>query len=810
MNDLRFAFRQLLRNPGSATVAVLTLALGIGLNAAIFNLGRALLVRPVPGVSHPDRLVQIGRTDNGEGFRSLSYADFRDFKAQVKALDLAALWDGAFEFEEGAWVEHVRGAVVSGNYFNLLGVRMAAGRPLLPRDDTAPGAHPVAVISYRLWQQVFAGEPKAVGRTVRLNGADFTVVGVVGPEFKGTERQRALDVWVPMAMLAEAAPGLGNARQLLSDRATGWHGAIGRLRPGFTLAEAGAELAAVARRLARLFPESNAGRGVAVVSGTSAYQRDRKATRSELTLLLALAGLVLAGACASVTNAQLARAIARRREMRIRVALGAGRGRLLRQSLTENLLLAGIAGVLAWVLAVWTSRLFVVLLPADLELGTLRLHPGARVFILGVALALSSGITSAIASWWWLARRDPACALRESATRGLCTRAPLRNALVVGQVALAMALLVTVGLLGRSLQQVLRRHEGPALKSVLVASLDVGELGYTPARGRQTIETLRRRALGLAGVATAGFVSIRPFHQEEADATARNTGMTERQGLPVGEAIVTPGLFESLGIPLSEGRDFDAHDRSSTRPVAIVNEATANRLWPGRSALGRRLIVAGKTGRRAFEVVGVVADARLGAVTGAGVPEVYLPFAQHYQSRMVLAVRAKGRARPLIGAARAAFAAAAPGLPPVAVRTLDEELAFMLEPERATASVVSIFAALALVLATTAIYGLVMWSVVQRTFEFGVRMALGARPADIVGLVMRGAGRLLMAGLGVGALLSLALTALLRSRLIGVSFADPVTYGCVLALLGAVGCGAAYLPARRAANLDPMEALRYE
>jgi putative ABC transport system permease protein len=566
----------------------------------------------------------------------------------------------------------------------------------------------------------------------------------------------------------------------------------------------------VARRLARAFPESNAGRGVAIVPGTSMYQRDRNTTRSALALLLAVAGLVLVGACASTANLQLARALEQRREMGIRVALGAGRGRLLRQVFTENLLLTSVGGGLGLVLMAWASRLAGVVLPASLEPGTLQLRPDFGVFVFGVALTLLTGIGSVIIPAWWVARRDLTTALKQSAMQSVAWRAPMRNALVVGQVALSVLLLVAAGLLVRSLQQVLRRHSDLAANSVLVASVDVGPLGFAPAQGLRIIEAMRQRVLGLPGVQAAGFASVRPFRRTDGVATARAEGATEHEAMAAGETIVTPGFFSTLGIPLPEGRDFDAHDTPSSPPAAIVDEAMARRLWPGRSALGRRLMVAGKLGGRAFEVVGVVGDSRSGAVIAPAEPEIYLPYAQHYQPQMVLQVRAAGSAKPLIGEVRAAFASVEPSFPPFAMRTLAEDLEAQLQPERATASLATVFAALALVLAAVGIHGLVTWSVAQRTREFGVRLALGGRPADILSLVARQAGRLVLLGLGLGTLLSLLLTPLLRSRLVGVSFADPITYGCVLALLAFVGGVAGYLPARRATKVDPMEALRHE
>jgi predicted permease len=800
----------LVKSPGLAVVLVLTLAIGIGATTGIYNLAQAMLVRPVPGVRQPEHLVQIGRTRQGEGFSTVSYADFTEFCAQARTLELAAIYDTPFHLGSGTTAERVRGAVVSGNYFELLGVRVAAGRTFLPQEDTSPGKYPVAVIGFGLWQRRFGGDADIIGRTVTLNSYPFTVVGVADPRFKGTERRREIDVWVPMAMLAQAAPDFGTRPDLFSSHGVAWHDAIGRLKPGVSLAQARTELEMIANRLQQAFPDSNEDRGVAVAPGTSVHQRDRRETGQVLTLLLAVAGLALLGACANVANTQLARGAARRREIGVRLALGASGGRLVRQLLTENLLLALAAGSAGMVFAVWLSRLIVLLAPQTMGLTSLQLRPDTRVFAFAAGITLLAALVSGLAPSWRLACRDITCLLRDSSAQTGLSRSPMRNAIVVTQVALSLLLLVGAGLFLRTLQHVLNLRTELAVRSVLAATVDLGPQSYDPERGLQFYAALHERLRRLPGVKAASSATVRPFSDMGVLSPGRPEGAGEGDDVPLRSVTVTPGFFQTLGIPLLDGRDFEAADRPGAPAVAIVDESTAKRFWPDGRALGKRVVMGGRFGTQPFEVVGIVRDTPLGSPLQPAERLIYLPHAQHYQAQMALYVRAAGNPALLINDVRATLASLESNLPPFAVRTLAEELGQSLWPQRAKTTLLSVLAALALILAAVGLHGVIAWSVAQRTHEFGVRIALGAKSMDILQLVLRQGVRLILLGIAIGLATGLLLTPLARSQLIGVSPADPLTFVLTTLLLGAGGLASCWLPARRAARIDPMAALRCE
>jgi predicted permease len=808
--DIRYGVRTLGRNPGFTAVAVLTLALGLGAATGIYNLAQALLVRSAPGVQEPGRLVQIGRTRKGEGFGTLSYADFAEFRDQAKTVELAAMYDTPFHLGTGAAAERVRGAVVSGNYFTLLGVGAAAGRTFGPQEDAVPGAPPVAVVSFGLWQRYFGGDTHVVGRTVLLNGCPFTVVGVTAAQFKGTERLRELEVWVPLTMLAQAVPELGTRRDLFSDHGAVWHDAIGRLKPGVSLTQARMELETIAHRLEQAFPSSNDERGVAVEAGTSVYQRDRGQTREVVTLLLTVAGLVLLGACVNVTNMQLARGAVRRREMGIRLALGAGGRRLVRQLFTESLLLALVAGGVGMLLAVWLSRVMVLLAPAAMGLTSLQLGPDGRVFAFTAGLTLLTALVCGLAPSWRLGHGDLAGPLKDAPAQFSSSRSVLRSSLVVVQVAFSLLLLVGAGLFLRTLQYASNLRSGLPVHSVLVATIDLGLQGYDSPRGLAFFSALRERVLKLPGVQAASFAATRPFHEMNEETSARAQGSAEGDALPLCCTTVASGFFQTLALTLLEGRDFGAADTAGAPAVAIVDASTARRLWPGRSALGESVVLGGRFGAQSFEVIGVARDTPFGPASQPVARAIYLPHAQHYQPQMVLYVRTVGDPSSLLAGVRTTLASLEPGLPLFAVRTLAEELGRSLGPQRITASLVSVFAAFAVTLASVGLYGVVAWSVAQRTREIGVRMALGARPRDIARIVLRHAGRLVLGGLVLGLGLSFALTRLVKSQLVGVSPTDVAAFALGPLILMAVALLASYLPARRAARIDPMVALRSE
>jgi predicted permease len=807
LRDLRLAARSWRRSPGLAAAAVVTLAAALGANTALFTLVNAVLLRPLPGVAHRDRLVNVHRrTADGTTFLGFSHPDYRDLRERTRALDGLAAFNGrGASLGDGAGASELVGLqLVSGNYFEVLGVRPSRGRLLTDADDAAPGASPVAVLSHALWQRRFGGDPSVVGRTVRLNGFPFTVVGV-GPEgFSGHFIGFPFEVWVPLAMTARAAPG-----EDLAWRDSDWLELVGRLAPGETLARGQADLAGVIASLAREYPGRHKGASADVRRTTGIDDSLHGAVVSFVAALQAAALLVLVIACVNLAGVLLSRAAARAREVAVRLALGAGRAAVVRQLVAETALLvvAGAAGGL--VLAVWAADLLHAFQPGFALPLRFDLSIDGRVLAFTAGATALAAVLFGLVPAWQASGLDLVAALGAGRGGEGGTRARLRHALVVGQVALSMVLLVAAGLFVRTLQRARVVDPGFDLAGVSTARLDLSLLARDEANGRAFYDRLLERLAAEPGARSASLATSLPL-RSLAPPVAAIHAETEpplpEAGLNVLYTTVSPSYFDTLRIPLRAGRTFVPADGPAARPVAVVNRALAERLWPGADPLGRHLRHA--TIDRV--VVGVVGDTKVRRLTEDAPPQLYLPLAQSHSPRVRVLLRTDGDLALAAAAMRREAAALEKDLPVTDVAPLGDVLAFALFPQRMAGAISSALGGLGLGLAMTGLYGVVAWSVSRRMREMGVRLALGATRRDLVVLVLVQGMRLALAGIVLGALGGAVLAQGLRSLLPGVSPTDPGTFAGIAAAMGAVALLASYVPARRAAGVDPMRALRHE
>jgi predicted permease len=815
--DLRYAVRMLLRRPAFTLVAVLSLALGIGANATIFSVVDALLLRSLP-VADPGRLVTIYTRDAQNPAMlggPLSHLNWRDYREQARSFSgiLGYNW-AAMSFARGAEASVIVGQLVSENYFQLLGVRPARGRVFTAEEGERPGASPVAVVSDHFWRQHLDGDPAVVGRAITINGSPFTVVGVAPASFTGTDTAIQPELWVPMTMnrqiLRDPDLNLYNTRRGLIINA------IGRLRPGATLAAAQAEMTAIARHLEQEHPTDNKGRTVWLLPLPQATVPPalRGTIVNGSLLLLGVVGLVLLIACANVANLLLARATARRREIAVRLSQGARRGRLVRQLLTESLVLALCGGGLGLVLMSWADHVLRVFLPTLPFPVTVSLDFGADPRVLGFALAvtLATGLLFGLVPALQSSRPQLVAALKSHAAtaparvRGM----ELRGALVAGQVALSLVALVASGLFLRSLAEAQRLELGYEAPDHLVSfAFDVGFYGLDQGRGEQLYRAIREQVAAMPGVTATTLAQAGPLQ----GSFYRSVFLEGQQqpaganGLMLEVDAVDPEFFRTAGVPILEGRAFTAADRAGAARVAIVNHTMAQKLWPGQSGLGKRFHF---FSRPSVEVVGVARDAKYDSATEDPQPFAYLPLAQNYTTAVVLVTRAAGDPLALLPALTRQVRALAPGLALVIQGTLPQQVHRALWAPRFAASLLALFGALALALAMLGIYGVMSFSVAQRARDIGVHMALGARRAVVLGMVLGQGMRLVAAGLAIGILLALAVSRLASGLLIGVSATDPVAFLATPPLLALVALVSIYIPARRATDVDPTVVLRYE
>jgi predicted permease len=818
--DLKFGARLLAKTPGFTVIAALSLALGIGANTTIFTLVNAVLLNPLP-VEDPSQLVSVFTTDernatDNAGFLQTSpsnYADLRD-KNEVFS-GLAAHAPLPLNISGGTGEpQQVFGEIVSGNYFSVLGARPLVGRGFLPDEDKTPGAKLVCVLGYGEWQTRFGGDTGIVGRTIDLNGQKFTVVGVMPKGFKGTNAIGAPALWVPSMTYPQTATGFF-LEMLRPDSRRGLiYNLTGRLKPGVTVKQAEANLKTIARQLEQEYPNENKGRNVSLIPLSQATVNP--GFRSNLviagSLLMTIVGLVLLIACANVANLLLARAAVRQKEIAVRLSLGASRGRLIGQLLTEGTLLALIGGAAGLLLAYWAQSVLWSFRPPFLQADAVDLDPDARVLLFTLGVSLVTGMIFGLAPAVQSSRPDLVVELKEkSSVPGGANRLfSLRNLLVASQVALSLVALVGAGLFLRSLQNAQQINPGFDVEHLATLSFDLGAQGYTEERGRQFQQRVLERAVSIPGVETAALASTIPLFQggfartvflEGQDATDRRAGRLVQ--ITVGSAR----LLDTLGISILRGRSLADTDQPNTPRVVVINETMAKRFWPDQDAIGRRFKFFGQDVFN--EVVGIAKDSKYNFIGEDPTPYIYQATTQVYQPQVSLFVKAKNPAA-VLGALRGEVQQLDRILPLTAVFTLNDIFDQSLWAPRMAASLLLVFAGLSLLLAVIGIYGVMAYAVHQRTREIGIRMALGASRADVLRMIVVQGLRLTVIGIVVGLAVSFAASRLIATLLINVSPTDVVTFVLVPIVLGAAALGASYLPALRATRIDPMVALRYE
>jgi putative ABC transport system permease protein len=812
LQDLRYGARVLMKQPGFTLIISLTLALGIGANTAMFSLLDAMLLRPLPGVD-AERIVQIGEAeiDTGKGFGSLAYPDYRDYRDQNSTLTgIAALSELPFHLGTDKIAERVSGAMVSGNYFEVFGVRAAQGRLLQASDDEVEGANPVAVISERLWRNQLGAE-QVMGKTISLNSYPFTIIGVVA-EFNGTSRNKErTDVWVPITMWRQSDPSTaGIGIDLLNNRLSNFGQHYGRLKPGVTIEQAQADLSTIAGRLRKIYPETNVGRGVRVLAGFDMSPGDRREIRFLIGVLFGVVAIVLLIACANVAGLMLARTSARRKEMGIRIAVGAGRLRLARQLLTESAMLAMLGGALAIVVAFWLMYGIRASLPGEFRdvWWQIGFVPDWRVLSFTLGLSIATGFLFGLAPALQSSKPDVLPALKDSGG-SLSHRSGgrLRSALVVTQIALSLVLLISAGLCVRTLQNLQAINLGFEAANVLTAKLDLGRQNYSEAQGREFYQRLLERVQSLPGVQAASLALNVPLSKSGWGGAV----FVDNQPLfSIPYHIVTPGYLDTMGIPLSLGRQFTEQDDARSSRVTIINETFARQVWPNENPIGQLFRVPISKGNQMVEVIGVARDAKAFILEDDTARAAYFPLAQQYNDGMTLHLRTTTKPEQLIAAVRQEIRALDPKLPIYGVKTLEQYQRDYLFKKRFQAALIGGFGLLALALASLGLYGALSFSVAQRTQEIGIRMALGARTGDVLRLVVGQGVRLISIGLALGLAGAFAAARVLKNLLYGVGLTDPLTFVGIPLLLLVVALLACWIPARRATKVDPMMTLRSE
>jgi macrolide transport system ATP-binding/permease protein len=816
--DLRFAVRMLIKYPAFSIVAFLAIALGIGVNTTLFGIVNTLLLRPLP-VGHSEQLVRVFTTDSHiNGKQANSYLNFLDYAKQNSAFDsMAGYVFAGMGMTRGSETLNVVGLVVSGNYFDLLGVRPVMGGGFLPEEDSTPNGHPVAVLGYKFWQKI-GGDAGIIGSIITLNGHAFTVIGVAPPSFNGVDVGFAPDMWVPMAMHEWALPAY---ERFFQKRRALFVNLVARLKPGVTISEAEAQMKTIARQLEQAYPDVNKERSIAMLSLEAAKTQvlappgNENIAQNVSALLLVAAGSILLIACANVANLLLARATTRQREMAVRLALGAGRSRIVRQLLTESVLLAVIGGVGGVLLAYGLGDVLRSLIPPTPIPLALNPQPDSRVLLFAFVLALISGLVFGLAPALQTARWDLTQGLRERTAAsggGRASRWNLRNLLVIAQIAVSLLLLIGSALFLKAFHNAQAINPGFRTENVAILTIDPTLAGYDKLRGAQLARTIGDQVrhdprvvsadlsewvpLGFGGPASTIIVEGRGDNDEYNRKIANVSG-------------ITPAYLETMGISFLRGRKFTEQDcEKNAARVAIIDETMAKQFWPNEEAIGRRF--------RFFiendwiEVVGIARNAKAFTLGETPAPMAYVPLVELRNGAISLFVRTIGAAGPMLSESHRIVRDIDVRVPITYEKTIRDHMAFALWPSWMGAVLLGSLGLLALVLASMGVYGVMAYSISQRTRELGIRMALGAQTSQVLQLVLQQGMFLASIGLAIGLFAAFGSTRFAGTFLYGVNPSDPFIFVGVTSLLALAALAACYFPARRVLKIDPVIALRFD
>ena len=812
LKDLRYGLRTMRKRPGFTAVAVLTMAVGIAANTTVFSWINAVLLNPFPGAGEPDRLVALETLAPSGEHLTTSYPDYRDLRDRASLLDgIAVAQPRPLNMGEGVHAERVWAEMVSGNFFDVLRVKPALGRFFAGQErDDSPGGHLVAVISYGLWNNKFHSDPGFVGRTVRLNRYPFTIIGVAPSEFHGSMAGMSFELWVPAMMYGELT---GAGSWYLQDRKTRMFLSLARLKPAVTVRQAGAEIQSLAQRLAELYANTNRGIGATLVPLWQSSFGAQKTLLAPLGILMGVCCLVLLIACANVANLLLARATARAKEFSIRLALGAPRSRLVRQLLAETVLLAVAGSVLGLAFAGGMRGSLKWLLPATSVPAVLDPPLDWKVLAFTEALALAAALLAGLAPALHAARLSVQEGLNEGGRSGTAGARShrLRGALVVAEVALAVVALVGAGLFVKSFQLAKTINPGFDPRNVTIAELHLSTAGYNADQAAVFCRRLRQQLEGSPGVQAVSFADTVPlsFHYgawEDLQIQGYVPGPSEN--MKIYRNLAAPGYFDVMRIPLVEGRDFTGHDDDKSLPVMIVNQEFLRRFLPNQNPIGRKV----NGWARWFTIVGVVKDSKYHTLTENPQPYFYIPIRQIFRPEMGVTfhVRSAGAPESAVGVIRQAVQTIDPNVAMFDAMPMTQSMGASLFGQKVAASLLSVLGGIALLLAAVGLYGVMAYSITQRTQEIGIRMALGAPPLSVIWLAVRGGMTFALVGLAIGLIAAGVLARLASAALVAVSPADPVIYAGVAAFLGAVSVLASWIPALRAARVDPVVCLRVQ
>ena len=824
--DIRHASRALRKNPAFVLIVVLTLGLGIGANTAIFSLMDQVLLRSLP-IRDPGSLVLLdgpgafmGRTFNNKTFSYPMYKDFRDRGGDVFSgaiarfpTSMTVVWRGQSE--------RANGELVSGNYFEVLGVRPAIGRVFNAADDQTPGGHPIALLSYGYWMRRFGGDPGVVNQTITVNGHPLTIVGVTAQGFTGLQVGQGCDVMTPMMMKAQMTPTWND----LDNRRSRWLNVFARLKPGVSRTQADAAMNVIYRQInaqeiqsipnpSPAFRQRFTSKHLDVLPGARGLSDLRTQFSTPLIVLMSMVGLVLLIACANVANLMLARTTARQKEIALRLALGAGRARIVRQHLVESSLLAMAGAVLGLLLATWTGGLLLAALPGDQASSNLSADPDLRVALFALALGMLTAVTFGVVPALAATRATVTSALKEEAgaVAGGGRQARLRRLLVVGQVAMSMLLLAGAGLFARSLYNLKSIDPGFQVEHLIAFSVDPSLSGYDSAGAVSLYERMQNELSAVPGVRNVSMSEIGTLSGNDWSMTIRVEGYQAKEGEDLNPSVdgVGPRYFATMGIPVLAGREFTDGDTKGAPKVAIVNETMAKYFFGKDNPIGRRFGI-GRSSATDIEIVGVVKDVRSLQLRNQAPRFVYLPYRQDESLTQLTFYARSAQDGPTAAAAvRQAVQRLDPNLPIFDLKSMEVQLDESLFIERMVAVLSVAFGGLATLLAALGLYGVMSYAVARRTREIGIRMALGAERSRVLWLVLREVAVLAVSGIVGGLFFAIWLTRQVQSQLFGLSPTDPVTIGAAMVLLAAIALVAGYVPARRATAIDPMTALRSE